>query len=458
MKKSLFCVFSTILFLIVYLSNDLFAQGWDRPTICPTCYPGSNLLYTPDGGLFTGSASAVKLDSAGRLEWKTDNVYGLNSLLTSQNEYLVCGFYHATQQAFVKKINSSGTIVWEKRYGQAGSKGNSIVEESPGQYLISGRFASGVTMIMINDNGDSLWSNIPRVYTHDEGILIRKSVDQNYLSLTNIMNSTDQIVQKIDRLTGDTVWTKKTNNVVWHLDSTSNGYVGSGGMLQKYDFNFNLVWMPQSPVLRNKEMYIPSSSVVMPSGNIMTIGNTMGSSNAIFMVKYSSNGIKIWEKAVQMLKDGSQPTKIIMMGPDHFGIAFNEGRYMKTDTLGETATNYISGRVIFDENSNCTVDPGEKASLHQEIFFEPGHLKLYINSDGYYVVPADTGTVTISIGSPNSIWDADVCGSSTKTITLNTFYTNSENNDFLLTPAKSCSRLNVDVAPTLLRRCFQLYY
>lgn len=164
--------------------------------ISGTCFGGSrndganNLQLTPDGGyIFAGYTSSsdgnvvgyhgddvhneiwvVKADSAGNIQWQnclggTDGDMASQILLTDDGGYLVIGSTasgngNVTQHfggydAWIVKLNSAGTLTWQKSYGGSGNDyayGAAI--NLYGHYVIAGTTSSndsGITNIGISN-------------------------------------------------------------------------------------------------------------------------------------------------------------------------------------------------------------------------------------------------------------------------------------------------------------------
>lgn len=159
----------------------------------------NSMVSTSDGGYLLGGYTSsmfdgdnywvIKINSLGNIEWEktyggssTDN---LNSMIsTSDGGYLLGGFTGSNDEDiqsgnegkndyWVVKIDSLGTIEWEKTYG--GSENDylfSIISVSDGGYLLGGRTdsndgdiqsgnhgSSDYWVIKINSTGEIEWEN-----------------------------------------------------------------------------------------------------------------------------------------------------------------------------------------------------------------------------------------------------------------------------------------------------------
>jgi hypothetical protein len=167
---------------------------------------------TPDGGYIAVGSKAhsekfeppdiwvVKTDGSGSITWEktigdkeTDECSDV--ILTGNGGYLVAGsFQHDTAQrqdvdAYLIKLNSSGTIEWEKKYGgTGGDKAGSVRQTTDGGYAFVGytdSYGAGiydVYLVKLNAAGDEQWYKTyggtdwdisgKMVITNDNGFLL----------------------------------------------------------------------------------------------------------------------------------------------------------------------------------------------------------------------------------------------------------------------------------------------
>ena len=140
-----------------------------------------SILITSDGGyIVAGSTSSsgggffynywiLKLDSSGNIQWQ--QTYGgagsdeASSIqITSDAGYIVAGStvsFGAGSEAWILKLNSLGSIQWQKTYGRSGDDfANSIRQTSNGGYIVAGSsdsFGAGgqeVWVLKLNSNGE----------------------------------------------------------------------------------------------------------------------------------------------------------------------------------------------------------------------------------------------------------------------------------------------------------------
>lgn len=151
---------------------------------------GAGLQATNDGGcILTGTTYSnngdfsgnhgyadvvlIKLNSAGNFEWKklyggTEDDYGSWVVPTSDGGYVVTGFSYSTNgnvtanygfaDVWVFKVNSTGTLVWQKTYGGPDEdNGNCILATSDGGFMVSAAIYSDGNDIIVSHGNRDLW-------------------------------------------------------------------------------------------------------------------------------------------------------------------------------------------------------------------------------------------------------------------------------------------------------------
>ncbi len=164
------------------------------------CYGGSSvdgansIQQTTDGGYIVGGGSAstdgevtgnhnsfdywvVKIDSSGTLQWEKSLGGSYNENCTSIHQttdggYIVAGGtpsndgdvtgFHGTamttNDCWIVKLNSSGTIIWEEALGGSGNDGASCIQQtSDGGYIMAGGANSNDGDVTGNHGGGDCW-------------------------------------------------------------------------------------------------------------------------------------------------------------------------------------------------------------------------------------------------------------------------------------------------------------
>ncbi|MFI5172812.1 MAG: T9SS type A sorting domain-containing protein [Chitinophagales bacterium] len=115
----------------------------------------------------------IKIDAFGTLEWQqcyggsnSERAYCISK--TSDNGYIITGFTlsndvdvsgnHGNQDVWTVKIDSTGTIQWQKCYGGSDTdEGNFISETSGGGYIVAGLTSSNDGDVTGNHGQDDYW-------------------------------------------------------------------------------------------------------------------------------------------------------------------------------------------------------------------------------------------------------------------------------------------------------------
>lgn len=136
---------------------------------------------TSDGGyIVTGHTSSfgagmndlllIKMDSNGTIQWTktyggTANDAGRSIKQTTDGGYIIAGYTSSFgtgyQDTYLLRTDGTGTIVWEKTYGNSFSDdfAYGIDLTSSNGYIMTGQSGSILSLINLNSSGDTLWTN-----------------------------------------------------------------------------------------------------------------------------------------------------------------------------------------------------------------------------------------------------------------------------------------------------------
>jgi hypothetical protein len=168
----------------------------------------------------------IKMDPSGNLLWQKTygswgNDEGREIIHTSDDNYVIVGTMGpatgslTSQDAFLIKIDLSGTILWQKYYGGSNKEyGNSVKQCSDGGYILTGQTLSwgqnGDTYIVrTNSSGDTLWTKMHSSPLADEGVWVTVNADDSFAFAIRDSSSSDVDVRilKLDA-NGGVVWDK----------------------------------------------------------------------------------------------------------------------------------------------------------------------------------------------------------------------------------------------------------
>ncbi len=235
---------------------------WEKSLGGSSSDGASSIAQTTDGGYIVAGASlsndgdvtlnyggidcwVVKLDANGTIQWEKN--YGgsgnerVESIIqTIDGGYIFAGFSGSTDgdvtgnngstDYWIVKLDTIGTIQWEKNLGGSGSEGaNSIYETTDGGYIIAGESDSNDGDVSNNNGNDDYWvvkiDNLGNLLweksyggssgevayavlpTNDLGYLVIGESISNDGNVSNNNGGRDYWVVKLDSI-GNLVWQK----------------------------------------------------------------------------------------------------------------------------------------------------------------------------------------------------------------------------------------------------------
>ncbi len=142
-----------------------------------------------------GGADAwiIKINSAGTIQWQktfrgtgTDRAYDIRQ--TTDGGFIIAGstdsFGNGATDAWIIKLDSSGTLKWGKAIGgSAGENARTILEAYDGGYIIGGISNYGATMLKIDSSGNIQWQKAYSVQNYQTNFCsIDITIDNNYVA------------------------------------------------------------------------------------------------------------------------------------------------------------------------------------------------------------------------------------------------------------------------------------
>jgi N-acetylneuraminic acid mutarotase len=138
---------------------------------------GNSVIQTKDNGyIITGVTPQdgfciIKTDSLGNKKWAYKNpnyTEGISVIQNKKGDYVAVGNQNNPDHIYLINIDNTGTLQWEKRYGDTSPSSpsnveyvNSIINTSDGGYLITGGYAGSTNagIVMKTDSiGNLLWT------------------------------------------------------------------------------------------------------------------------------------------------------------------------------------------------------------------------------------------------------------------------------------------------------------
>ena len=215
--------------VILLFSNRGFTIEWAKTY--GNYYYASSIQQTTDGGyIVAGHVSAnttggddawlMKVNADGTVAWAKS--YGdtadnrANSVQqTPDGGFIVVGytdyFYAGGLDLWIFKLNSDGSIAWQKVYGGGGDDvGESIQPTSDGGYIVTGWDGRDLWVLKLDTNGNSIWAKTYVSTGYGGGVSIQQTLDGGYVvaAVTTFFNNgRDFWVVKLNR-DGNLEWQK----------------------------------------------------------------------------------------------------------------------------------------------------------------------------------------------------------------------------------------------------------
>jgi len=185
-----------------------------------------SIQETTDGGYivagYTNSFGAggydvyvLKLNSDGSLAWQktfggNNEDYAYSIQQTTDGGYIVAGYtwsfgagYNA--DVYVLKLNSDGSLAWQKRFGGSGDdQAYSIQETTDGGHIIAGSTGSDIYILKLDSNENLAWQKTFGGSDWDYAYSIQQTTDGGYIvagntySFGNVSYYSDVYILKLD--------------------------------------------------------------------------------------------------------------------------------------------------------------------------------------------------------------------------------------------------------------------
>ena len=293
------------------------AVSWQRRYSRSEQAQASAVRETPDGGYivagytssYTNPGSiviwAMKLNSTGTVVWEytydggdDDRAYAIEC--TADGGFVMTGttqsFGAGSTDIWVLKLNSDGTVAWQKAYGGTGyEEAKSIQQTMDGGYIVGGRsgsFVPGVTtmwVLKLDANGNVDWQKTYSGVYGDTCNAIQQTADGGYIvagdtAMGSEMESPVKIWLIKLQPNGDCMWGKTYGSTMeWSpsVQQTSDGGYITAGNTYSYGAGSTDVWVlrvdangeiPDCSEMGNKSPLVSDTSVVGQDTNIIPFG------------------------------------------------------------------------------------------------------------------------------------------------------------------------------------------
>ncbi|MCK6692720.1 MAG: hypothetical protein L6Q97_11535, partial [Thermoanaerobaculia bacterium] len=351
-------------------------------------------------------------------------------------------------------------VIWT--HADLDSAGNIWVAGAWFNAIPNGGDQSKLLLLKLAADGNLLWEKrlppaLPNTYIEEPSLKFGLTGNNGCILKQNLSNGVTQVM-RFD-LNGTIVWQKDIAFASFGFHDMQVGKddqslmlgvskllaLNSSGELAFQTFNSSLV---------SGEI---TAMAPLRDGGWVLMGRTSVGNAKLFALKLNESGVKQWIKfydfqAGAPFKGHETANKdLIWTGGNIFLI--------RMDSSGVIFKNHLAGRIAYDENTDCTVQPAEDGIPGWVIKLENNGAVQYTVSDpdgAYYFAQADTGQQILTPVVQNYLWQA-CTPSYTGTIPPDS----SNYTLYLDAPIKSvfdCPVMTVDLAVPRLRRCFNNTY
>lgn len=495
---------SIVLIAMLFNISLLSAQGWERQF--PEVEEGWAAIPTVDGGyVITGREGIVnatgaddifllRVDPDGKQIWK--NTYGgdnldqaLDIIEANDGSYIVVGNTNSlapSSQIYVANIDSTGALLWQNHYGNIteSDRSRAVTQASDGNFLVTGCLDCfenpSLFILKLDPSGQEIWlKNFPIA---SEGFsIMENSVGEIVVTGRSItVNSgTDIAFLKTDA-NADVIllqgfYGQAGDDRGESIIETSDGNYALTATTREFDGAEPDIWLIK---VSNVDASIPSgfpksfggngadfghAIVETPEGDLAIAGGTwLGLNGNSILIKTDADGNEIWRKdygsihqetskdLFQLADGGFLLTGNSKVNDTVTDTALSSGIYLiKTDALGNTLNNYISGRVIIDDNNNCAIE-NEEQGLEDWVIKVAGTETFYgtTDADGYFNIPISGGNYEVEVILPNAYWNSCQIIPTTSVSAYDTI-----DLELPIQKITDCEDLQVDISAPYLNRC-----
>ncbi len=504
-----------VVFVVSSLSVE--AQGWEKTFGGNKEDQGLTVIQAVDRGyLAVGFSESfpngpdqdidiyiVKTDIDGVMAWETTfdaglTEYGNAALQTADGGFLIAGeaSFESVQgpfQAYLLKITDRGKFQWSYTYTD--EPGTSIrikdVCHSPdGGYLMVGFIEyedanDDIFLLKVDENGQEQWRKIFGIAGDDMAVAVDVLGD-GYVITGNEDNpegvfDRDMILYRLDG-NGGVVWKRGMSTIEREVGNdvlvTRDGNIiivgavsdNSDAALWKYGPNGNPL------LLRTKDMFgfgdEANAVIELADGSLVLAGYTeVNASNVDFLLlKYSQEGnevIEEWATHTGDVENTDFATSIAATADGGYVLTgynakflniFNDIVLTRTDGQGNIYTNYIRGKVFYDQDEGCDLDNGEQP-FSGWLVRAKGVDKTFFGStdqNGNYLIRVDTGSYVVEAIPVNSYWES--CFPNGIPLTLTNFYDTTLAHFPIKDMDIACPYLEVDISTAFLAPCTDVVY
>lgn len=334
--------------------------------------------YVCSFGAGDDDAWIIKFDSSGAVEWqkaygdaRAEGFYSID--LTSDDGYVVSGysssFSSGVYDIWVLKLNSSGSIEWQKSYGGAQIDGNwtSIKQTPDGGYIVAsdtasyGNGSNDVWVLKLDTSGNIEWQKTYGGTDSDQAYSIQTTSDGGYIVAGNTASFGGGWVLKLNS-TGEIEWQKVFIEIIYSIQQVSGGgyiAVGDGVIVSKLSADGEVEWQKEYSGSSNKAHSIKQTldGGYIVSGNIKTDDSSM---EDVWALKLNNIGEVEWQHAYGGTKyDGMRWTSIQQTSDSGYVLVSEFGSVNVSTGIGD----YDAWIIKMGSDGNMTFAPSSGVTI-----------------------------------------------------------------------------------------------
>ena len=463
-------VYHIIIFMFLALASQLTGQSWERIYDEGLAEYTSQVISTPDGGfalvgyqnettLSGKKISLIKTSSKGQVEWieLLGNAFSqqAHDFLLNDGHFYIVGEKQTTSadnaDLIIIATNAYGELVWEKTLGESHiDVAQKIIKTEDGNLLIIGskevdlnsQIISKTYLVKIDLQGNLIWEKTyGSAFTYGVDVIELANGDLVTLSESSPDGSflnRDLIIQKLNA-SGNEVWMEihgsvysdhanaliETNNndfaISYYVYGGPHTHEEKGLRLLLLDANGQEIWtkaythFDATPGSLSRPA-IGHALAQTTDGGFALSGETFDFAPFEgFLIQTNASGEETWRRSytkggnnaaaltsMQLLDNGY----FIMGGCIHSGTP--NGYYLVlADATGHRFTNILQGEVFVNEDQDCSPAIWEARLDNWKISIQGNQQSWEVNSvDGMYQLDVDTGTYTVNLIPPNTLWQS----------------------------------------------------
>ncbi len=496
------------------------AQGWERVFGGNRDDFGTAVIQTVDRGfLVLGYTQSfpngqdqdfdiylIRTDVDGRVLWEKPVDEGFtqrgNAMLEAENgDVLIVGeisfeTLNGPFNGYLLKVDSEGEYIWSRSFmgeGLERLKFNDIIPAVDGGYIIVGSVKYEDTtvsddnlILKVDEQGNEVWrkafgtergEEAKAAVVYQGGYLVT-GIEDNPVPPPTVQGS-DMFLYRLDS-EGEETWKQVVSTVPQEMGNdviaTADGNIvvaGSTGdnedvALWKYDANGNLLWERFHDV--NGGSDAANSIIELQDGSLVIAGfaDISPSNTDNLIVKFDQNGTPIWENYSGGDLNANVAYDVFPTYDGGYVVAGEVSLILslgtnvtltRTDGLGNIYTNYIRGKVFFDEDQGCDLDNGEQPFSNWLVRVTGSEGRSFFgvtDENGNFGIQVDTGAYTVQALPPNSYWEN--CLPNGVTLSLTEFYDTTQVNFPFRVDEISCPFQEVDISAPFLAPCSEVVY